>query len=460
MNKKYLLVIIVILIVTFVAMLYLFQGRSKDEGLSQEKINNLNQLLPKISCDFANNAEAFQKAIENVELGYCDCIDKEIVKTNCKETVSDVTFFNQAIAQYDGEICENIKNQDRKENCQKLVVSTKAQLKRENPQQLANIFLSSGNYEGAIEAFQDLSDQSPEDVEILSSLALAYANEALIGGKSQLASEALDIIDEAIALDGNNAELFRVKGFVYEVVPDFPQAIVSYDRALDIDPEYVLAYAGRGHAHNLLGILDKALEDFEKAKELDGDRNFVDVYTNLCRLQSTRGDLLERAVENCLIVVESEDISSVRKSSSYQILSDIYLKLGRDEEAYNQLKMAEALSPSDANVDVSLARYYIYKQDWENAQKYSQMAIEEDEMKSVAYGVLSYALYQQAEFDQAIAMAQKGLEKIDSDISLFVSNRPAEKRNMYLTLANIYHQMGDQANEKKYKEMADDVFSE
>ncbi len=462
LKKSYITTIVVILLITAGVFAYFIisdmQGNKYKKSEEQKK---LAEILPEIKCNFSVDKDAFQKAIESSNLDYCSCIDNEKVKTNCYDRVSDSIYFARAVDQYDVNICDNIKETVQKNSCKKLVASAKQELQQEDPNQLAAIYLNSGNYSEAINVYSSILSNNGENVEILSNLALAYANQALSTHQEEdLIPQALELIEKAISIDSNNAELYRIRGYIYEVKPDLNLALESYEKALEIDPNYVLAYVGRGHTHNLMGILEKALEDYEKAKEIDKNREFVDVYANLCRLQSTRGDLLEKAAENCKIVTESDNVSPVRKSSSYQILADIYLKLGREDEALNQLKMADALSPDDANVYVSYARYYIYKQDWENAQKYSQMAIDKDSIKSVAYGILSYSLYQQSEFNQAITMAQKALELIDEDVSLFVSSKPAEKRNVYLILANIYSQTGDKANENKYKEMADNVFSE
>lgn len=47
------------------------------------------------------------------------------------------------------------------------------------------------------------------------------------------------------------------------------EAVVAYDRAIDLDPKLVQAYIGRGEAYRRLGEWDKAIADAETAMRLD-----------------------------------------------------------------------------------------------------------------------------------------------------------------------------------------------
>jgi tetratricopeptide (TPR) repeat protein len=54
------------------------------------------------------------------------------------------------------------------------------------------------------------------------------------------------------------------------------QAIEEYDRAIELDSDYADAYVGRGDAYYYLGEYQPAIEDYDQAIELDPD--FADAY--------------------------------------------------------------------------------------------------------------------------------------------------------------------------------------
>ena len=51
-------------------------------------------------------------------------------------------------------------------------------------------------------------------------------------------TEAMGLLDEAIAVDPGNAEFYNVKGSLYENQKDMDQALIFYMKALELNPEY------------------------------------------------------------------------------------------------------------------------------------------------------------------------------------------------------------------------------
>ena len=49
---------------------------------------------------------------------------------------------------------------------------------------------------------------------------------------------------------------------------DFDQAIADFDRVIEIDPAYAVAYFSRGASLSLIGEKSKAISDLERALEL------------------------------------------------------------------------------------------------------------------------------------------------------------------------------------------------
>ena len=95
----------------------------------------------------------------------------------------------------------------------------------------------------------------------------------------------------------------------------YNEAIVSLDQAIQIDPDYALAYNYRGIAYFRTKSFDKALTDFDKAIQLDP--NLAAAYNNRAYAYFQKKDY-KKAEENLLkaqdlkYAVDSEFLKSVR----------------------------------------------------------------------------------------------------------------------------------------------------
>jgi tetratricopeptide (TPR) repeat protein len=56
------------------------------------------------------------------------------------------------------------------------------------------------------------------------------------------------------------------------------EAIENYTKAISINPEYVMAYCGRGVIYNIKKDYDKAIEDYNQVIRLDP--NYITAYFN------------------------------------------------------------------------------------------------------------------------------------------------------------------------------------
>jgi tetratricopeptide (TPR) repeat protein len=56
---------------------------------------------------------------------------------------------------------------------------------------------------------------------------------------------------------------------VYSSLQKYPEAILDYTKAIELDPMYALAHNNRGNAYKAFGKTKEAEADFAKAKELE-----------------------------------------------------------------------------------------------------------------------------------------------------------------------------------------------
>ncbi len=87
--------------------------------------------------------------------------------------------------------------------------------------------------------------------------------------------QAIIDFDKAIDLNPSYAEAYNSRGSAYFEVGDFGQAIADYNRAIEMNPDFGGAYANRGLAYANLGDVDQAIADLEKAISLISDPELI-----------------------------------------------------------------------------------------------------------------------------------------------------------------------------------------
>jgi tetratricopeptide (TPR) repeat protein len=82
----------------------------------------------------------------------------------------------------------------------------------------------------------------------------------------------------SIAVFGQTAAEYNQTGNAKYNLGQYEAAILDYDKAIQIDPNYKIAYSNRGLAKNNLGQYEAAILDFDKAIQIDP--NFKNAYNN------------------------------------------------------------------------------------------------------------------------------------------------------------------------------------
>ena len=134
-----------------------------------------------------------------------------------------------------------------------------------------------------IEELEKRLEAEPENVEAMIELASLYGQEHEI-------RKAADLLEQALGIDPENAMAHYNLGLCYlkvlksdlevsEIWEDkaddeafFELAIVAFQRALEIDPEFVEAYNNLGTLYALRGWNDQAKEQWELSLQINPDQ--------------------------------------------------------------------------------------------------------------------------------------------------------------------------------------------
>lgn len=144
-----------------------------------------------------------------------------------------------------------------------------------------------GDYDAAIAAYQSATLLNPDDIDIFISLGSAFFD------KGDL-NNALAAYRSALEIDPDNAKVHCNMGYLLWGKNAINESISSYEMAIKLDNYYDIAYNNLGVIYlDDLGNLEKALELFNKAIEINP--NYALAYYNIARLMSIKGDKIEAA---------------------------------------------------------------------------------------------------------------------------------------------------------------------
>ena len=81
--------------------------------------------------------------------------------------------------------------------------------------------------------------------------------------------KAINDYDQAIAINPKDAMVFCNRGFAYANLGEHQKAINDYDQAIAINPKDARSFYNRGLSYRKLEKEEKAIKDFKKAQDLD-----------------------------------------------------------------------------------------------------------------------------------------------------------------------------------------------
>ncbi len=144
---------------------------------------------------------------------------------------------------------------------------------------LGIIYANQSEYEKAIENFKRALAISPNDKNILLNKMNSMIN-------SGLYKESIPIISRIIELDPDDAYSYFERGAIYDLENDFDKSFADYNKSISMSPDLIPeVYNKRGIIYGRKEQYDLAIKDFNKAIELDGsyeDPYFNKTYALMC----------------------------------------------------------------------------------------------------------------------------------------------------------------------------------
>lgn len=154
---------------------------------------------------------------------------------------------------------------------------------------IAEIYFSLGQTPQALKALNELLKPKPKDAEM-------YNLRGRLFNRLQQFDDAIEDFSQAIKIQPKNPDYPYNRGNSYYARQDFRRAAENYGEAIKLKPDYVEAYTNRAACYRMLKNFDKALADYNKAISLrpNDPVSYLDrsqVYQLLNKIPQARKDL-------------------------------------------------------------------------------------------------------------------------------------------------------------------------
>jgi protein kinase/serine/threonine-protein kinase len=191
-------------------------------------------------------------------------------------------------------------------------------------------------------------------------------------------------------------------------------AITLYQKALQIDPKYALAYAGLGEAYLALydwymkreaSIVDTAEICIKKALTIDP--NLPEAHAAYGDLHRLRGaDKLPQAIAEYLVAIRLNP----NQAEALFHLTRLHREAGNFAEAAIWGKKCLQIQPMNAEACIEMAMVNWFQGYREEATRYFDRAIEMEPDHPISYGQKAFFAFCNGQWEQAKALYERNLE--------------------------------------------------
>ena len=199
------------------------------------------------------------------------------------------------------------------------------------------------------------------------------------------------------------AEALLAQGSMHFLNGDLDQAIESHNLAIELNPDYVMAYNNRGTARAATGDLDGAIEDYDKAIDLNPD--YAIAYNNRGLARHNKGDLDGAIADFDKAIVLDPDyaIAYYNRANARYNKNDV-------DGAIEDYDKAIDLNPDFAIAYVNRGNARGKQGDLKGAVADFDRAIELDPEYAAAYSNRGEAYFALKRYDRALADFKKSEE--------------------------------------------------
>jgi serine/threonine protein kinase/tetratricopeptide (TPR) repeat protein len=236
---------------------------------------------------------------------------------------------------------------------------------------------------------------------------------------------------------------------------DIEKSIGYLQQAIDIDPNYALAYFELSFNYNLIGQLDKSEALARKALELD--ENLAEAHIAMGLVRQNAWDWANAESEFQRAVELNPNIARAH------MLYSGYLSItGRHEESIIEARRGKELDPLTPRININYAMAYIEARQYDEGIEIAKKTFELDPDFSATHGALSSAYTGKGMYAEALAEGQQELSLAgESDPNPYLgaalarAGRPEEARVILRQLESSQGDFGSVAMAELYTSLGE-----
>lgn len=213
----------------------------------------------------------------------------------------------------------------------------------------------------------------------------------------------------------------RGQFYLGERTPEALQrAVAQFEKAVSLDPNYALGYAGLADGYGLLGLYDvyPVKEIIPKAKAaalkaIQLDDTLAEAYTSLAWITWSFDwdwDGAERFYRRAIQLAPSY-------ASAHQFYALYLASMGRRQESFSEIKRAQTQDPLSPIIQSNVAWCYYLARDYESAIQQARSTLDLHPDFAVAHEYLGQAYAEESRTREAVAEFQKLLAALPKDPS-------------------------------------------
>ncbi|TVM03406.1 MAG: hypothetical protein CV087_05530 [Candidatus Brocadia sp. WS118] len=264
-------------------------------------------------------------------------------------------------------------------------------------------------------------------------LADIYLNRSLIQKEKGNIRAALQDVNRAIQLHGNDAVAFCNRGVMYEKMHDSDRALDDYNKAIALNPDYAPVYYNRGSVYASMEVFDRAIMDYSKAISLNPNFTLSFYNRGIAFKMIGRGDL---SIEDLSHVISLDP----KFAMAYAQRGLAFAESGEPEKALADFNKALDIDPN--NTDIYMKRSILHA----DAQRFDEAIADISTFIKLSKDN-AFAYYIRAKAHRGKGDIEKSLEDYNKMIEL----NPR--------LAGVYYERGQIKNQLKRTDEALEDFN-
>jgi tetratricopeptide (TPR) repeat protein len=296
----------------------------------------------------------------------------------------------------------------------------------------------------AIEYYQKGLQIDPKNKKLLHLLSLAYL-------KKDESDKAIEVLKKITEMEEDAKTWFEI-GKIYESNDDLDNAKIAFDKALEIDENYLECAKEAANMMYDNEEYDQAIPYLEKATKINPDDDILQ--DKLAKCYHVAGKL-DAAIEQYKGVIKDKP-NNIR---AYLNLAAAYRTLNQLDNAIATLKNAKKIDDKNPQVYIRLADAYLAKQNFKLAEQNANKAIELNPNLATPYKILSqeYQITGYKKYEKFIDYDEKARKAFGKESDRLAKLRNQNKREAHADFVKAMDYLNEYAKRAKSVSAKNDI---